>query len=98
MDILTILGTGTAAITFAEKFMELAEKSKNEPETTNFTKIISSLKTDAIVSCREISEELRKMKGELRNSGVDTEKTVNQLYDDLKWYDFITRSKLRKHE
>lgn len=98
MDITTMLGTGTAAITFAEKFMELAEKSKNEPEPTTFTEIINSLKTDAITSCRAISQELRNMKGELRVSGIDPDKTIDQLYGDLKWYNFITRSKLRKHE
>jgi hypothetical protein len=98
MDIMTILSTGTTAITFAEKFMELAEKSKNEPEPTSFTEIINSLKTDAITSCREISQELRNMKTELRASGIDPEKTIGQLYDDLKWYDFLTKSKLKKHE
>jgi hypothetical protein len=98
MDIATLFKTGTSAITFAEKFMEVVEKSKSEEGTNNFTGIVNSLKIVAIDMCGDISKELRSMNVELRQSGIDTTKSIEQLYNDLKWVNFITKSKIRRYE
>ena len=98
MEISMIFGAATSAITLAEKIEGLVEKSKTEQEVTSFIALIRSLETEALALCGDISKELRKMKTDFLQSGIDTTKTINQLYDDLKWYNFVTKSNLRKHE
>src|SRR5574341_556757 len=98
MEISMVFGAVGSAITLAEKIEGLVEKSKTEQEITSFSELIKSLEAEALALCGDISRELRKMNSDFLQSGIDTTKTINQLYDDLKWYDFVTKSKLRKHE
>src|SRR5882724_4110613 len=98
MDITALFESGASAITLAEKFMEVFEKSRTEADTNNFRMILDSLKIAAIEMCGDISKELRKMNVELRQAGIDTTKAIDQMYDDLKWYNFFTRPKIKRFQ
>jgi hypothetical protein len=88
----------TISITAAKELLEIFKSvtpTENQPKIAD---IINSLKPEAIQTCREISSELRKMRGDLRESGIDLAKSVTQLYKDLKWYNAITKLKIKSLE
>jgi hypothetical protein len=98
MEPTTVFEAGAAALSLAEKLVSLIEESRKEDSPPRLTEIIQSLETSAIELCRDFGEELRRINTDLSESGIDIDRSIPELYDDLSWYNFITKSKLKTYQ
>lgn len=48
--------------------------------------------------CRDFNDELKEINSDFFTSGIDVGKSVNQLNEELSWYNFLTKLKIKSYE
>ena len=98
MELGSLISLGTSSIDLASKLTEIIREYKKSGDNTRIREILIDLKKAAIKITSNLNEELTSMNSELFSSGVDIHKSLNELYADLRWYDWPSRSKIKNCE
>jgi gas vesicle protein len=91
IGILKALGAGIGAVSQAR---QLYVNVKSAKENRRLSTVLNELKEKAYKVSSDMDKELREITYQLQDLGIDTSKSINQLVQDLHWYNGITRMKL----
>ncbi len=98
MDITSVLGSASTVVSLSEKLVQLVETARAEDKNVRLTRLISELDTSAVELCHDLREDLRVIRVDLSSAGVDVDSTLGELHEDLRWYNFVTRNRLKRFE
>jgi hypothetical protein len=91
----SVLVAGTEALSLAAQLARLIEDSEaSEENRESLNEIFDRLRPEARSISRNMGNSLRAMIEELDSWGIDPNRTINYLLEDLSWYNFVTRSRL----
>ena len=98
MGIVEALSAGTATLSLAEKLVQLVEKAKEEDSPLSLREFMEDLQSEAVGMSEAFASEMRSLNAGLQRSGIDVDKSIPQLYDDLRWYNVRTRTRIKGYE
>jgi hypothetical protein len=84
-----------AAIGAVSQARQLNFNIKSTKENQRLSEVLTELKQKAYKVSVEMESELREINYQLEDMGIDRKKSLNQIIQDLRWYNGITRIKLK---
>lgn len=96
MDPSTAIGAAASALSLSKKLVEMIDAAKKGKEDIRLSKLIVSLTASAFHICSDMTVELREIRRDLRNADINIDSTISELYDNLDWYNFVSRNRLKK--
>lgn len=98
MELSALLSTGSAAIDLTTKLAEIVQRYQDSDDSERMASIILDLKKAALEMTRDFNDELQEINKDFFSSGIDTSRSINELNSELKWYNFLTKSKIKSYE
>ena len=93
-----MLSAGSAAIDLTTKLAEIVKRYQDSEDSERMASIIYDLEKAALEMTRDFNDELQEINKDFFSSGIDTGKSLNELNSELRWYNFITKSKINSYE
>ena len=98
MELGTLLTTSSAAIDMTGKLAEIVRRYQDSDRSDRMAGIILELKQSALEMARDFNDELQQINKDFFSSGIDTSLSITELNAELKWYNFVTRSKINGYQ
>jgi hypothetical protein len=95
MEIASALKTGAEAVGLASSLAKLIKETKDTEINKDLTGVLRRVQIDAIRLSRDIENKLRNLSDQIGDYGLNPGKSLNQQFENLSWYNFVTRSRLK---
>jgi hypothetical protein len=95
MDPISVLKAGTEAISLVSALTKLIEESKGTDATPGLRELLDRLQIDAVRITRDLESRLRAVLERLNDYGLSPALSLEQQLSDLRWYNVLTRSRLK---
>src|SRR5580700_6657072 len=96
-DFLSLLSAGTEVLSLTSELSKLLEENLENAQTENvgLATILYRLKGEAISISEEFPKQLREMIEGFKEDNVDIDRSFKSLLEDLHWYNFLSRNRLK---
>lgn len=99
IELASALKTSSEAIGLVSALAKLIKDSKNSAanndQKTPLSELLHRLQIEAVRLSRDLENRLRLLSAGVHEYGLNPAKSLNQQLDELFWYNFVTRSRLK---
>ena len=96
MDPVSALRSGAAAVSLVSALAKLIREAKaKKTDPTSLTELLARLQIEAVRLSRDLENRLRGLVERANEYGLNPSLSLDQHLRDLKWYDVLTRSRLK---
>lgn len=89
---------GKAGISMIPGIVDVVKKIRKTDTDPSIQKVLDQLIADTREACKSLREETNSIERSLRDLDVDPTKTLREISENLKWYNWVAKNKLAKHK